>query len=40
MRTFGDAYTMTAGTVVAVLLSLGFVALALLSPGDARPLRR
>ncbi len=39
MRTFADAYAATAGTVVAVLLSLGFVALSLLSPGDARPLR-
>ncbi|HEV3238790.1 MAG TPA: DUF2339 domain-containing protein [Casimicrobiaceae bacterium] len=39
MRTFAEAYAVTAGTVVAVLLGLGFVALALLSPGDARPLR-
>ncbi len=39
MRTFADAYAITAGTVVAVLLGLGFVALALLSPGDAGPLR-
>jgi uncharacterized membrane protein len=37
MRSFGDAYARTAGTIVAVMLGLGFVALALLS-GDPRPL--
>jgi len=38
MRDFGDAYARTAGTVVAVMLALGSVALAVLSPGDTRPL--
>jgi uncharacterized membrane protein len=38
MRSFGDAYARRAGTIVAVMLGLGFVALALLSPGDPRPL--
>jgi uncharacterized membrane protein len=38
MRSFGDAYARTAGTIVAAVLGLGFVALALLSPGDSRPL--
>jgi uncharacterized membrane protein len=38
VRTFGDAYTVMAGTIVAVVLGLGFVALAVLNPGDPRPL--
>jgi uncharacterized membrane protein len=38
MRSFGDDYARTAGTIVAAILGLGFVALALLSPGDSRPL--
>src|SRR5438128_164481 len=38
LRTFGDAYVATAGAVVAVALGLGFAALAVLNPGDPRPL--
>ena len=38
LRTFGDDYAVTAGTIVAVGLGLGFVALAVLNPGDSRPL--
>ncbi|HEY2967516.1 MAG TPA: DUF2339 domain-containing protein [Casimicrobiaceae bacterium] len=38
LRTFGDAYAATAGAVVAVALGLGFAALAVLNPGDPRPL--
>ncbi len=38
MRTFGDAYAVSAGTIVALLLGLGFVVLATLNPGAARPL--
>ncbi len=38
LRTFGDDYAVTAGTVVAVGLGLGFVVLAVLNPGDSRPL--
>jgi len=38
MRSFGEAYAVTAGTIVAVALGLGFVALALLNPGDPAPL--
>jgi len=35
---FADAYASRAGTVVAVTVGAGFLALALLHPGDARPL--
>jgi uncharacterized membrane protein len=38
MRTFGEAYAVTAGTIVAFLLGLGFVVLAVRNPGAARPL--
>ncbi|HEX9274941.1 MAG TPA: DUF2339 domain-containing protein [Casimicrobiaceae bacterium] len=38
LRTFADAYAATAGVVVAVALGLGFAALAVLNPGDPRPL--
>ena len=38
LRSFGNAYAVTAGTIVAVALGLGFVALALLNPGDPAPL--
>ncbi len=38
LRSFGKAYALTAGTIVAVALGLGFVALALLNPGDPAPL--
>lgn len=38
MRTFTDAYALVAGTVVAGVLGLGFLALALLNPGDSQPL--
>jgi uncharacterized membrane protein len=38
MRTFGDAYAVTAGTIVAMLLGLGFVVLAMFNSGAARPL--
>jgi uncharacterized membrane protein len=38
LRTFGDAYAVTAGSVVAVVLGVGFAALAVLNPGDPRPL--
>ncbi|HEV8259012.1 MAG TPA: DUF2339 domain-containing protein [Casimicrobiaceae bacterium] len=38
LRTFGDAYAATAGSVVAVALGVGFAALAVLNPGDPRPL--
>jgi uncharacterized membrane protein len=38
LRTFGDAYAATAGAVVAVALGLGSGALAVLNPGDPRPL--
>jgi uncharacterized membrane protein len=38
LRTFRDAYAVVAGTVVAVVLGLGFVALAVLNPGNPRPL--
>jgi uncharacterized membrane protein len=38
VRAFRHAYLVAAGTIVAVLLGLGFVALALLNPGDAQPL--
>ena len=38
LSTFGKAYAVTAGTIVAVALGLGFVALALLNPGNAAPL--
>jgi uncharacterized membrane protein len=38
MPSFGDAYAVTAGTIVAALLGLGFVVLAVRNPGVARPL--
>ena len=38
VRAFRHTYLVAAGTIVAVALGLGFVALALLNPGDARPL--
>jgi uncharacterized membrane protein len=38
MRTFGEAYTGVAGTLVALALGVGFAALAVLHPGDASPL--
>jgi uncharacterized membrane protein len=38
LRTFGEAYAATAGSVVAVALGVGFAALAVLNPGDPRPL--
>jgi uncharacterized membrane protein len=38
LRSFGGAYAVTAGTIVAVALGLGFTALALLNPGDPAPL--
>jgi uncharacterized membrane protein len=38
LRTFAEAYAVIAGTVVAIGLGLGFVALAALNPGDPRPL--
>jgi uncharacterized membrane protein len=38
LRAFGDAYAVTAGTIVAVALGVGFVVLALLNPGDPTPL--
>jgi uncharacterized membrane protein len=38
LRSFGEAYAVTAGTIAAVALGLGFVALALLNPGDPAPL--
>ena len=38
LRTFRQAYAVVAGTIVAVVLGLGFVALGVLNPGDARPL--
>ena len=38
LRTFAEAYAVIAGTVVAIGLGLGFVALATLNPGDPRPL--
>ncbi|HXX85341.1 MAG TPA: DUF2339 domain-containing protein [Casimicrobiaceae bacterium] len=38
MRTFGEAYTGVAGTLVALALGIGFAALAVLHPGDASPL--
>ncbi|HEX8013511.1 MAG TPA: DUF2339 domain-containing protein [Casimicrobiaceae bacterium] len=38
LRAFGDAYAVTAGTIVAVALAIGFVVLALFNPGDPTPL--
>jgi len=38
LRAFADAYVVTAGTIAAVVLGLGCVALAVLNPGDPRPL--
>jgi uncharacterized membrane protein len=38
LRSFAGAYATSAGTVVAVALALGFVALAILHPGDPSPL--
>jgi uncharacterized membrane protein len=38
LRTFGEAYAVIAGRVVAIALGLAFIALAALNPGDARPL--
>ena len=38
LRTFANAYAVTAGTIVAAALGMGFVALAVLNPGDPRPL--
>ncbi len=38
LRAFADAYAITAGTIVAVALGLGCVVLAVLNPGDSRPL--
>jgi uncharacterized membrane protein len=38
MTTFGKVYAVSVGTVVAVALGLGVLVLALLNPGDARPL--
>jgi uncharacterized membrane protein len=38
LASFADAYASRAGTLVAVTVGAGFLALALLHPGDARPL--
>jgi uncharacterized membrane protein len=38
LRTYSEAYTGTAATIVAVALGVGFVALAIFHPGDASPL--
>jgi uncharacterized membrane protein len=38
MASFGKVYAASVGTIVAVALGLGFFVLALLNPGDARPL--
>jgi uncharacterized membrane protein len=38
LRTYAEAYSGTAATIVAVALGIGFVALAILHPGDASPL--
>lgn len=38
LHRYADAYAVTAATIVAILLGVGFVALALLNPGDPRPL--
>ena len=38
LRTFGDAYALSVGTIAAVALAVGFIALALLNPGDPQPL--
>ena len=38
LRSFADAYAVSAGTVVAVALGMGFVALAILNPGEPAPL--
>jgi uncharacterized membrane protein len=38
LESFGDAYRKHAGTVAAIALGLGFVALAVLNPGEVAPL--
>jgi uncharacterized membrane protein len=38
LRSFADAYSVSVGTIVAAALAVGFIALALLNPGDPRPL--
>jgi uncharacterized membrane protein len=38
LRSFPEAYATQAGTLVAAALGIGFLALAVLHPGDARPL--
>jgi len=38
LRTFANAYVASTGTIVAVALAVGFLALAVLNPGDPSPL--